>query len=247
MHRFFLADTQLQVGKNVEIPATEATHLQKSLRLKAGDTVELFNNHHQLVLARLDTVSSQRTSATVVELIEITADLPTVHLFVGTLKQAQLNELILQKAVELNAASINFIVTDFTQQQGVSQLKFKQERLQKIIIEACKQAERSTIPELTIGNHLAEADLSQGTTLMATLPRQTKLPVTNMGKLINNSESLSRVNLLIGPEGGFSPQEHELADKQGWQLVTLGADLILRTETAAIACLGIVQAELRQH
>jgi 16S rRNA (uracil1498-N3)-methyltransferase len=251
MHRFLVTQNNLQVGKTIDLPATEAKHIYKSLRLTKGEPIVLFNNQITAT-AELDLVSKSRVSARILSVTETATHGPQIHIYVGILKNLNLVELILQKCTELQATSIHLIETEYTQNQIWVLAERKAPRLQKILQEAAKQAELNWLPELHIKQQLNEIltqAAPQSQRLFCTLPRQ--LPATEIinihDYLVKHSQTKAdEWHIVIGPEGGFSAAEHSLAKQHNWQFVDLGKDLVLRTETAAILATGIVSSYLRQ-
>lgn len=142
----------------------------------------------------------------------------------------------MQKAVELGVASITPIITERCV------VKLDKERMTKkllqwqaIVIAACEQSGRNTIPivhpTITLDHYVVEAQA------------QLKL-ILHPGEDKNWKDypiGPSAIALLIGPEGGLSDNEVQLARKHGFQPLSLGPR-ILRTETAAITALSMLQA-----
>lgn len=225
----------------MKLPDHEISHIKRSLRLRKGDQVILFNGEAEFI-AELYLVTDDVVMANIVN----TRDMDTSHelfkqigLFAGLIKLNNF-ELILEKATELGVSAIYPLSTDYSQiKTNIAQAKFT--RWQKIILQACKQSERSSIPTLeepvaltAIQNALKSYDL----TLLLTLPRQASdTTISTLQELTTYIQQAQSIAIIIGPEGGFSPEEHELMGKQGVKFVTLG-NQILKTETAAIAALA---------
>jgi len=132
-------------------------------------------------------------------------------------------EWVAQKATEIGVREIVPLVT-----QRTVKLELKEERLKKIIQEAAEQSGRSVLPKLQIPMGFEQAAHEarlRGTTLFFDIS----------GKELDKKmiKSGGRVNIFIGPEGGWSEEEIEIAKKNKFNFVNLGK-LVLRAETAAI-------------
>lgn len=152
-----------------------------------------------------------------------------LHLFCALSKKPATFELILQKATELGVRSITPLITERCQVREVR----KEQRLELILKEAFEQSEGCFLPELRAATPLKEVlgDFPEGAFLVGE-PREENPPL---------SQALTdgRINLVIGPEGGFSEEELGLMKAAGAQFFRLG-EQILRMETAAIAGMALV-------
>lgn len=149
-------------------------------------------------------------------------------------------DFIVQKAVELGVGGIILVEGDFSQFKH----QIKLERLEKIIREATEQSERALRPQIEFAgklrNYIAGLDKTVIKTFYTALERHENKTLTAMLPELGRPESAC---LLIGPEGGFSPQEIELINTAGIKTFSLGRR-ILRMETAAILSLGIMASVL---
>lgn len=236
MRRFFI-QSDLIVGHEVQIPPHEAEHMKGSLRLNKGDRVEIFNGE-KVVIARIEHLNNERSTALVEEEIATNNENRKVVLGFCMLKQMQLNELVIQKATELGIAEFVPLKSEYGQLDVERVWPGKLMRLGKIMIEACKQSERVDLMNFGDPQSLSPylKNCPSQTKLMLTLPRQTDINVKSIKEFTGNN--VTDIALLIGPEGGFSRREHDMAVEAGWQLVSLG-DVILRAETAAIVAAGL--------
>lgn len=235
MRRFFLDSP---VGPFMEISGKDAHHIGRVLRMKPGDLLVAAGTDGKTCRARIDTITEQRVALTLETLLEEMAEPPlTVTLAQGLPKGDKL-EWVVQKSVELGVYRI------FPLQCANSVVRYdrekatgKVERLQKIAAEAAKQCGRQVVP--TVG---PVRSLPQ---LLAELTAETLAIMPYEGETIQTlAEVLTERNaqnllLIIGPEGGFTPQEVALCRQNGVRTVTLGPR-ILRTETAALAALSIL-------
>ncbi len=237
MPRFFV-DQSLFPGQTVTISGEDAHHISRALRMRKGETVTLCGPEgipHEGVLTSLDRSTVQ---AEVGQPLPVTGE-PNVAvtLLVGLPKQDKL-ALIIQKAVELGVAEI----IPFSSARSIVRLedagREKLPRWQKIAKEAAMQCERGKIPAVRPVVPFAQAlsiALQAETPLFCYEGTEGTVPL----KSALNGRALTTVAALIGPEGGFAPEEAEAARKAGLSLVSLGSR-ILRCETAPLCLLSAV-------
>jgi 16S rRNA (uracil1498-N3)-methyltransferase len=146
-------------------------------------------------------------------------------------------DLVLQKAVELGAQTIQPL---WMQR---SQNRLKGERLEKrsnhwqgVIISACEQCGRATMPQLSPTKDYATW-INSGTVAGEL---RLMLQAEALSCLRNLEQPAGRISILVGPEGGLTPEEEQLARSAGFTGIRMGPR-ILRTETAALAALAGIQ------
>jgi 16S rRNA (uracil1498-N3)-methyltransferase len=149
-------------------------------------------------------------------------------------------DITLQKAVELGVAAIQPVATER------SVVKLKDERAQRraehwqnLVISACEQCGRNRVPQvaplMSLPDWLAQLPMpAPGDEARVLLSPAATVPLKELAPM-------PRMTLLVGPEGGLSPVETQLAQSRGFKAVRLGPR-ILRTETAALATLSAIQA-----
>jgi 16S rRNA (uracil1498-N3)-methyltransferase len=214
-----------------------ARHLARSLRMQPGERCR-FIGPHRRYLGELTTVTPSTVIATIVREEAAPPRLRPVTVGQAILKGHRM-DWALQKSAELGATRIIPLVTDRTivrprRERITAQLR----RWQSILHEAAQQSGRSDEPELAAPCNLREC-------LNATPPSTVRLILSEA----ESDERLSRlvaalppdqpILLLVGPEGGFGPDELAEAVAHGARPVSLGP-LILRSETAALAALALV-------
>ncbi len=237
MPRFFVPQRDVADGK-ARLQGGEFRHLQRVLRLREGDTVTLFDDagiEYEGVLVSLSPrVATVRITASAASERESPL---AVTLYQGVPKGRKM-DLIVEKATELGAVAIVPFVSAFgTASVGAAQSKH--ERWQRIALAAAKQSGRVKIPE--IGATLtfpevvtAAAGMDRGL-LFFEHAGATALPPAADGK------PPATAAVIVGPEGGFSGEETTRAANAGLAICGLGPR-VLRTETAAIVALALVQS-----
>lgn len=222
--RFFV--TTPPVAGRAVLVGDEAKHLARVLRAKVGDSVMLFDGRGTAWSARVVTIGRNEVD------LETEAPLatpvhrgPLVTLAVA-LPKGERQKWLVEKLTELGAGKLVPLVTD----RGVAEpTPSAIERLERGVIEACKQCGRNTLMEIDEPMTVAEVVAARpvGAVGFVADPR---------GSLLDASacDSAPEVIGLVGPEGGFSESELACADTAGWRRVVLGPH-VLRVETAAIA------------
>lgn len=235
--RYFLRQP-LTVGL-VELEAAEAHHLGHVMRAQPGEEILLFDGQGHEAVAIIRQVERDRIVLETAELLEVDRELPFSLVLAVALPRGDRQKWLVEKLVELGVTTLVPLVTE----RGVAQPVAKAiERLQRSVIEASKQSGRTRL--MTINSPCSLAQLLQDEAdahcrLIAD-PDPTSQHI-EPGELVETSSG--RIVAAVGPEGGFSPTELELADQAGWQRTRLG-ERILRVETAAIALAALLSCGL---
>jgi 16S rRNA (uracil1498-N3)-methyltransferase len=234
MPRLFVPQNQLPT-----ITGSDVHYLRDVLRLKAGDQLELIDGTGKVYTAKISKLEKQAISCEIVS--EKQSDVePRVKVSLGqALPKARKMDFIVEKCVELGVAEIIPLTTERT----IARLS-KPGRWEKIAREAAEQSGRSVVPKilplssfkniLKIGH---EFDLAL---LPWELEKENTLKKSLQSLLVHPQP---RIIILIGPEGGFSNQEVDLAREAGFVTTSLGKR-ILRSETAGMAALSSIMYEL---
>jgi len=223
-------------GSEVKLQAEASHHAVRVLRLAVGDPVALFDGRGGEFEARITRIDRGEVSVKtgVHRPVERESGLD-IRLVQG-LSSGDRMDITLQKAVELGVTTIQPVSTER------SIVKLKEERAQRrmehwqsLVVSACEQCGRNRVPEvlplLDFPSWLAQLTMADEMRLMLS-------PSASMH--LKELPAPVRLMLLIGPEGGLSPVEMQLAQSRGFQPIRLGPR-ILRTETAALAALSAVQ------
>ena len=214
----------------------EFEHAKNVLRIGVGAEVILLDNSGKEYTAVVSAVEKKQMLLNVVRQELGTREAKAeVCLLFGYLKNADKNEFIVQKAVELGVKKIGVFSSQFS---SAYMNENKLERLNKVAKEATKQCLRSVAPTLEYFPTLDKA-LDYGAAC------DNKLFACEFAERseISLSTLKNSVAMVIGSEGGFSREEAALAKEKGYALISLGKR-ILRAETAAISLASIVMYEL---
>jgi 16S rRNA (uracil1498-N3)-methyltransferase len=219
------------------VPPDQSHHVAHVLRLAAGDALTLFDGRGREYPASIESMGKKGVTLRVGEpsLVDREAPLP-VTLAQG-ISSGERMDYTVQKAVELGVDAIQPLAVE----RSVVRLNAERaaKRLahwQAVSIAACEQCGRNRVPEVrpvaTYTAWLAAAP--------AEVTRLTLSPAAS-STLHDLERPRGQIVLLVGPEGGLSPREHEDAAAAGFTAVRLGPR-VLRTETAAVAALAAMQA-----
>lgn len=240
LRRFFIDPADIR-GETAVLRGAEAHHARRVLRLSSGDGIILFDGTGKRYKARLEEISASRAAATILE--EQMDPSPPVRLQLGqALLKGQKMDFVLQKATELGLDA----VWPFSSEHGIDKTtrdKAKNERWQRIVLEACKQCDRSMPPEIHPGRSLAQllADPPPCDLKLIFWEQETEQDLADL--LAAQPKTIGSAIFLVGPEGGFAPREVAAAQEKGFQPVSLGPRL-LRAETASLAAIAILQYAL---
>lgn len=233
--RFFI-DEPLLTDSAIDLPSELAHYLSNVLRLRIGAPVVLFNGNGCDYPSEVLDIHKRKASVLVNAQISLSVESP-LHLHLGQgVSKGERMEIALQKAVELGVTEITPIMTENCN------VKLDQERWlkkhaswKKLIIAACEQSQRNVIPHLH-----SPITMQQWLGQTSELEKIILAPGART-YLSNLSKPQKGFRVLIGPEGGLSEQEVYTATETGYTPVNIGSR-ILRTETAAIASLAILQS-----
>jgi 16S rRNA (uracil1498-N3)-methyltransferase len=227
----------LMPGATVALGREQSNYVVSVMRMKAGDSIILFNGRDGAWLGRI--VDAGKKAATL-ELVTQTAhQTPPSDLWYGfaPLKTGRL-EYVAQKATEMGAGVIQPVITRFTQVHRV-----KTEKLTANVIEAAEQCEVLTVPavapEISLTELLQTWRDSHGLRrlIVADEAAPSGTPVPQLRQI----EGLP-VGILIGPEGGFADEERAALLGQDFVVPISLGPRILRADTAGVAALTLVQA-----
>jgi 16S rRNA (uracil1498-N3)-methyltransferase len=235
--RLFI-DAPLQAGARIALDRGQANYLLNVLRLKAGESVLIFNGQDGEWRAEVEVEGRKAAGLVCVERTREQGAAPDIIYAFAPLKHARLDYMV-QKAVEMGVGVLQPILTRRTQASRVNL-----ERMRSNAAEAAEQCGILSIPEVREEENL-ERFLKGLEKDRLVVFCDENAPVSNpveaLAKLGNNQAGLV---VIVGPEGGFTDQERALvAAHERCVCVSLGPR-ILRADTAAVAALAIVQAVL---
>lgn len=239
LSRFFLPPTDWPASGPLFLQGDEAAHCARVMRKQPGDAVEVFDGQGRVVRAEITAVSKSSVTLRVISTENAPALPFRIHLLPAMIK-AEPFEWLLEKAVELGAASVRPVITQRTVVHlDGAHLEKKMSKWQRHMVEAAKQCHTPFVTRLERPLPFDQAVVALPGEALKILPALSEHSRTLHGIGQGRKEAY----VIIGPEGDFTPEEEALAMQQGFAPVTLGP-LILRAETAAITTLVILAHEL---
>ncbi len=239
---FYVPDAANQV----ELPAEEATHALRVLRLKGGDEIFLMDGEGSFYRAEVTAASSKRC------LYEIKENMPQkrawkghIHLAIAPTKMMERIEWMAEKATEIGFDELSFLNCQFSERKVV-----KTPRIDKIVISAVKQSHKAWKPVVN--------ELESFKEFIQT-PRPGRKFICHCYEEVEKKDFFTEINLctdasqesdadditvLVGPEGDFSIDEVRFALENGYESVSLGTSR-LRTETAGLVAVHMAHIARR--
>lgn len=241
MARFFVPQAAIK-GKNVIITGPDVKHITRVLRLEPGDFISVITDGREYTAVIKEAEAREvRCEITGEETVNSESPLE-IHLYQG-LPKGEKMELIIQKSTELGVFQIVPVICDRSiVKLDRKKAQEKQQRWQRVAEEAAKQSRRTGVPIVTEPVDFREAVglVNDGPGIV---PWEQEAAQGIKRVLLPLRGKTKKIAIFIGPEGGLTSGEIELAKAQGIIPVSLGSR-ILRTETAGIAAAAIVQYEL---
>lgn len=238
--RLFLNEKDLHIGAKIKISNGDFDYLTKVMRQKINDEFQVFNGIDGQVTSKILEVTKKFLIAEIVAKTSELTKVPNITLAFAPVKNVRV-DFIAAKATELGVAAFQPMIT----RRSVVD-KINQQRFRSNVKEACEQCERNDFPEIhdllkldkllnapTSGNKIFILcdESGQGEKASLLLPNLK----------LQHQHSSSEFVILIGPEGGFSPEEFEkMRAMDNVHSLSLGPR-ILRTDTAIISALTLVQ------
>jgi 16S rRNA (uracil1498-N3)-methyltransferase len=236
MHRIYIDNQNIKINSTITINGDDYFHLCNVLRVKPKEKIEVCDGNNKVYLSEFISASNSNALIKILELREINSELPVrITLFQGIPKSKKMDTII-QKSVELGVNEIVPLETKRCISSINDNKKYK--RWQKIAYESAKQAKRGIIPQISnkctiqsfIDNHSAFDHI-----LIAYENQDNYQTYIAINRIMPND----KIAIIIGPEGGFEPEEIKAISNIGGKVISLGKR-ILRTETASLALLSIL-------
>ncbi len=231
--RFFYVPDAAQVN---ELPADEAMHAMRVLRLKGGDELFLMDGVGNFYRAQVTIAATHHCYYEILEVLPQERQWKGhFHLAIAPTKMMDRIEWMVEKATEVGVDEISFLNCAFSERRVV-----KNPRIEKIIVSAMKQSHKAWKPvlnEMSTFAHFIEQPRS-GVKYIAHC--YDEIPRVNLFDELRKTPDETEMTVLVGPEGDFSIDEVRQAVDHGYQSVSLGTSR-LRTETAGLSAVMMMQ------
>ncbi len=233
----FYCSPPLPQGVDAELPPEAAHHASRVLRLREGDAVQVFDGLGDASDATIASISGKRVLLGDLRAC-VRQAVPALPIVLAqAMSSSEKMDWVVQKATELGAAEIVPVQT----QRSIARLTGERaekrvEHWRNVAVSACEQSGRNVLPRLHAPQELAswlQEMRGQAGSKYILLP-------DGAGSLKDQARPEGPVTLLIGPEGGFTREEADMARQAGFVPILLGPR-VLRTETAALAGIAALQ------
>ena len=225
------------------LTGAQAAHMARVLRAQPGMEADVVAGGH-VFHAEVVAVSPDEVRFNLVAEVEADPALP-VTLIMAVYKFDRM-EWAIEKATELGVTAIAPVISRRTEKHLAQAAVKRAERWRRIVHEASQQARRSDVPVIHEPVALASRAQAESAAIRIVLAEQERgitLRETIEEAVKAAGAEMPAIEIAIGPEGGWAPNEEALFDANGWRAVSLGPR-ILRAETAAIAALAVVASFL---
>lgn len=222
---------------NIWLDPDTSHYLGRVLRMKPNQQLYLFDGEGYEVLAEISAFEGKhKTQVTIIEVCQINTESP-VYIHLGqSISKGDRMDFTIQKSVELGVSEITPIWAERCE------VKLKGDRIQKkvdhwqsIAVSACEQCGRNQVPKINTPVRLEEWVKQRTEDTRITLHHRASAKLREF-------PAPDQAALLIGPEGGLTEQEIELSEQHEFKSIAMGPR-VLRTETASLAALTLMQYE----
>ncbi len=242
MFQFFVDPGQI-AGQEVMICGADVNHIKNALRMRPGERVRVSDQQGNDFLCEITQMEAQEVRLHILEACQGT-ELPVRVTLFQALPKSDKMEWVIQKSIELG---VHEIVPMATQNCVVKlearRAEAKRARWQAIAESAAKQSKRSIIPQVGAIRSFSEAMEDAKALDVRLFPYEQERGMAHTREVFQGLDKGSSIGIFIGPEGGFSFHEVEMAKKEEargqMEIISLG-NRILRTETAASAALAML-------
>jgi 16S rRNA (uracil1498-N3)-methyltransferase len=227
------------VDEHITLQDNASNHISRVLRMQPGAALTLFCGDNREFQTTITAIKKHQVTVCINSIHHVNRESPCViHLAQGIAKGERMR-FIIQKAVELGVASITPLLTQHgAVKHNKEQLAKKHAQWESIAIAACEQSGRNTVPTI-------HAPCMLDTYLEGCLAKTRWLLAPSEAHALDarSEQTDGEIALLIGPEGGLHADEIKAAKNVKFQGLCLGPR-ILRTETATLVALSVLQAQL---
>jgi 16S rRNA (uracil1498-N3)-methyltransferase len=238
--RFFAPD--LSPDREFVLPADEAHHLTRVLRARAGDEIAVFDGRGREYRARIESAARDRVLLRTLEPLPVPAPPRVAVTLVQAVLKGRSMDDVVRDATMMGVTSIVPVLTEHTDvKPAVVMREGSLERWERIALASVKQCRRATVPAIAPPRAFSDALAALNAPVKLLLAEPSLAVHTRSFREAFAGEIPDRVELMIGPEGGWSPREVDAAVAAGCLPVSLGT-FTIRAESMPVAALGAILA-----
>lgn len=239
----FFAEQENITKTHIKLDGEEAKHIIKVLRMQVGDNITICDGAGTDYEASIESMNKNDLTACITSKKSSESESRVKITLYQCLPKASKMEYVIQKCTELGIYKIIPCISErcVVKLNSEADEKKKVERWQAIAKAAAKQSGRGIIPQIGMPMLFKDAIADMQAHSLAFIPYENEREHT-LKSVLRSAENVESASFIIGPEGGFAPQEIQLALQNGIQSITLGKR-ILRTETAAEVVLSMMNYE----
>lgn len=229
MSNRFYSDAEIHIGMSLDLSDSESHHLIHVMRAKAGDEVVLFNDTSFEFPATITGKTKKIVTVEILDQNEVNRELDFKMVIAAPLPKSDRQKFLIEKLTEVGTTEY---IPVHTQRTSVQPNPKVLEKLRRLVVEASKQCGRNRL--MKISNSEMFSELCQGEAASNRFQDFEKLIAIPTSDECTTIRADTNKITLIGPEGGFTSDELDLAANSNWKPVNLGKS-VLRMETAALA------------
>jgi 16S rRNA (uracil1498-N3)-methyltransferase len=225
-----------RTGQLLELSPEASQHVSVVLRMRPGEQLILFCGDNREFQARIEVIKKKQVMVLIDKVQEVNRESPLAIHLAQAISKGDRMDWVMQKTVELGVTSITPLISERCAVKiDPDRMEKKRDQWQKIVISACEQSGRNRVP--TVYPPVLFADYVRLSS------EKLKFILSPIGSKSWREYSLNHadLSLIVGPEGGLSDEEIKCACNYEFLPLSLGPR-ILRTETAAITALSVLQA-----
>ena len=221
---------KLSINNIIVLNKTDTHYLKNVMRCKKNDQINLFNENDQEFYSKILEIKKYETILEIFESSTNTEIINNIYLIFSLVKKNKM-DFIIQKATELGVRKIFPILTERSSIRDINP-----SRMVAIAKEASEQSNRISIPE--ISNLMTMQELLEQWDKKRSILYADEILKINKNLTILNRKNFVKSSLLVGPEGGFSPEENDMLKTYKYVFPISFGETILRTDTATIVGLS---------
>jgi 16S rRNA (uracil1498-N3)-methyltransferase len=223
-------------GRELDLAPATARHVAQALRMHAGDALTLFTGDGGEFAATIARIDKHGVAVRIDAFDPVERESRHPVALVQSIIAADMMDLVVRKAVELGVDAIVPVIAARTQRAPEGRAAKRVERWRQIAVAACEQCGRNRVPGIAEIMPLSAWLYGDAPIVDALM----LAPDATQGYAVAIQKRIPR-DIIVGPEGGFTPHERDEAVRRGVTLVRFGPRT-LRAETAAVAALSVIVA-----